>query len=305
MALGARTPPSVPGVPPAALADGRVTAKAWLLALVEAAPLDAAALVPAGRVAQEGPALCAAVLEAVGADAALVRLCPDGDRHDIAAGAGTLAGARSAAPAVTAVGLLRSATWTLLTGELAPLDAAATAALAERLAHVTDVVAAAAAEPAAAAAPTRRLAAVPAVGERPWVRAAARLAARPGESPAAFALLALEAEDAERLLAADPDGTGAALTRLQDAIRDALPSAHTLIPERPWRMWVLAPGAHRREARTLGERLAAAALGDGAEPLAVRVGVAACPEDGTDPRALADQAQEGVVAARAAGRRLG
>jgi hypothetical protein len=30
----------------------------------------------------------------------------------------------------------------------------------------------------------------------------------------------------------------------------------------------------------------------------LRVGVAACPEDGTDPRALADRAAEGVRAAR-------
>ena len=256
---------------------------------------------PAGRVAQEGPALCAAVLEAVGSDPGLARLRPGGDRCALAAGAGALAGARSAAATVAAIGLLRATAWTLLREALGPLDGQATAALAERLAHVADLVAATAVEPAPAAAPARRLAAVPGAGERPWVRAAARLAARPGDSPAAFALLALEADDAERLFAADPDGIGAALARLQDAVRDALPSAHTLIPERPWRMWVLAPGAHRPEARTLGERLAAAARGGAGEPLAVRVGVAACPEDGTDPRALADRAEEGVVAARGSG----
>src|SRR6187200_1104095 len=88
-----RRPPPVPGVPPAALADGRAVAKAWLLALLENVPLEAAATVPAGRLAQDGPALCEAVLGAVGADGALDKLEPDGDRHGVAAQAGALAGA--------------------------------------------------------------------------------------------------------------------------------------------------------------------------------------------------------------------
>jgi hypothetical protein len=285
-------PAPVAGVPPAALADGRATAKAWLLALVDAAPLDAVATVPAGRVAQEGPALCAALLEAVGDDAAVARLEPGGDRHALAAGAATLAGARSPADAVAAVGLLRAMAWRTLGEALGPLDARGTATLAERLAHVADRVAAAAVEPPPAAVFAPRLAAVPDAEERPWVRAAARIAARPGDSPAPFALLALETE-------------GTAVGNLEASVRGALPSAHILIPESPRRIWVLAPGARRREACVLGERLAtAAAAGEGSEPLAVRVGVAACPDDGTDPGALAVQAEQGVAAARAAGRRL-
>jgi hypothetical protein len=272
-------PPPVPGVPPAALADGRTVAKAWLLALLEQAPLEAAAGVPAGRLAQEGPALCEAVLDAVGADAALDGLGPDGERHAFAAQAGVLAGARGPTDAVAAVGLLRVVAWRELRAALGPLDADATAALAERLAHVAERVAAAAAEPGAAAAP--RLVAVPDADDRPWVRAAARIAARPGEAPAAFALLALE------LGAGAPE-----LAAAEARVRAALPSAHMLIRERPGRLWILAPGASGAQAVALGERLAAVA----GEPAVVRVGVASCPEDGREPGVLAARAEAALGA---------
>jgi len=281
-------PPAVAGVPPATLADGRATAKAWLLALVVEAPLDAVGALPAGRLAQEGPELCAAVLEAVGADGALARLEPGGDRERLAAKAGALAGARHPTAAVAAVGLLRAVAWRQLRDALGPLDGQATAALAERLAVVCERVAAAAVDPAPGAR-TPCLVAVPEPGDRPWVRAAARIAARPGDSTAAFALLVLEAD------------AGASLIPAEAAVREALPSAHTLIHEAPDRVWVLAPGAHRSTALALGERLASAAVaaaGAAGDALSLRVAVAACPEDGTDPRALADRAAEGVRAAR-------
>src|SRR5438046_32073 len=66
---GARVPRAVAGVPPPVLADGEAVAKAWLLELVAAAPLERAATVPVAALAARGPALCAALLEAVGSAA--------------------------------------------------------------------------------------------------------------------------------------------------------------------------------------------------------------------------------------------
>jgi GGDEF domain-containing protein len=139
--FGARQPPPVADVPPAALADGQAPAKGWLLQLIAARPLHDAPAVPTAELAREAPALCAAVLRAVGSEVQLPRLRPGGDLAALAAGAGPMGGAGSAAAAVAAVGHLRAALWEALLATMAPLDTATTAALAERLAFVCDVVA--------------------------------------------------------------------------------------------------------------------------------------------------------------------
>jgi hypothetical protein len=71
--------------------------------------------------------------------------------------------------------------------------------------------------------------AVPEPGDRPWVRAAARIAARPGDSTAAFALLVREAD------------AGASLMPAEAAVREALPSVRTLIQKAPDRVWSSRP----------------------------------------------------------------
>jgi GGDEF domain-containing protein len=174
--FGARRPHPVADVPPAALADGQAPAKGWLLALVSARPLrDAPALhVPA--LARDAPALCAAVLRAVGSEAELRRLQSGGDLAGLAARAGELAGAGGPAGAVAAVAALRGALWEALTTTMAPLDGPTTAALAERLAFVCDAVAAAT---LGAVAPAGASASRGAVGS-PGVVASRGAAASPG-----------------------------------------------------------------------------------------------------------------------------
>src|SRR5439155_764848 len=54
-------------------------AKGWLLELVAAGPLDAAAALPFAELAREGPALCAAVARGLRDDAELARLAPGPD----------------------------------------------------------------------------------------------------------------------------------------------------------------------------------------------------------------------------------
>jgi GGDEF domain-containing protein len=311
-------PAPVADVPPTALADGLAPAKGWLLALMAERELRDAPAVPVAELARDAPKLCAAILRAVGSDAAL-------DLPPLAARAGAMAGAGSPATAVAAVGLLRAALWESLRATMPPLDAATTAALAERLAWVCDLVAAAtvsaprgaerdvpglrlrdtrgrpawggegggrhaaAAEGAAAAAP-----------DTDWRAAAARLLA----DGRGFALLAVEVDDVARLLAADAHGAAAALARAQDAVRSELRPGDVLGREGDGRMWIVAAELGSSGGRALAERLAdavaAAATLQGA-PLAISAGIAAAPADGTDPDDLAARADEALFAARAAG----
>jgi GGDEF domain-containing protein len=317
-------PAPVADVPPAALADGVAPAKGWLLALIAARELQDAPAVPTAELARDAPKLCAAILRAVGSDADL-------DLSPLAARAGAMAGAGSPASAVAAVGLLRGALWGALRATMGPLDAATTAALAERLAWACDLVAAAAVsaphgaereapgfrvrdarsrsasaaegparDAAAAAEGTARDAAAAPALDADWHAAAARFLAdgRP------FALLALEIDDAARLLAADPEAGAAALARTQDAVQHELRPGDVLGREDDGRMWVVAAELGSTGGRALAERLAdavvAAATVRGA-PLAMSIGLAAAPADGTDVDALAAHADEALFAARAAG----
>src|SRR4051794_158743 len=107
----ARPPRAVAGVPPPTLADGAAIAKAWLLTLLADADLADTPGVPVADLAARGPTLCAAMLEAGGADTALDRLGPGGEGAALAAGAGALAGAHEPAAAARAVAALRRALW--------------------------------------------------------------------------------------------------------------------------------------------------------------------------------------------------
>ncbi|ADB53098.1 GGDEF domain-containing protein [Conexibacter woesei] len=133
-------------------------AKGWLLLLLERAPLDAVGAIPAAALAAEGPALCNAVVRALGSDVELDRLRPDGDLAALAGRIGPLAGAGpgDAAATVAAVDALRACIWAAALDTPASADAATVRALADRLGEVTAVVtgtAVATAVPAVAAAP--------------------------------------------------------------------------------------------------------------------------------------------------------
>ena len=291
-------PAPVADVPPAAIADGVAPAKGWLLALVAARDLHDAPAIPTAELARDAPKLCAAILRAVGSDAAL-------DLPPLAARAGSMAGAGSPASAVAAVGLLRGALWEALRAALPPLDAATTAALAERLAWVCDRVA------------------VATVGARLAERDAAGFRVRDAREPApadwraasdrfiaegrAFALLAVEVDDADRLLAAGGEAARAALDCAHEAVRAELRPDDVLGCEEDGRTWVLAADLGASGGRALAERLADAVAGAAslhAAPLSASIGIAAWPSDGSDLAALEARADEAVFAARAAGVRI-
>jgi GGDEF domain-containing protein len=325
--FGAGRPRPVADVPPPALADGHAPAQRWLLRLIAARPLHDVSAIPTAELAREGPGLCAAVLRAVGSEPELPRLQPDGDLAALAARAGALAGAGSASAAVAAVGQLRAALGEALVATMAPLDATTTAALAERIAFVCDVVAVAAvgavgrrAEPAGfrvhdarehgaigaeAARASAPAAAERAVAESPagvdW-RIAAERHVREGR---AFALLALEVDDAPRLLAAHvEDGAAGAFARVEEAVRAELRPGDAIACEDDGRLLIVAVELGATGGRALAERLADAVAGAATlrgAPLSASIGLATSPEDGTDPAALAVRADEALFAARAAG----
>jgi GGDEF domain-containing protein len=303
-------PAPVADVPPPAIADGIAPAKGWLLALIAARELQDAAAVPTAELARDAPKLCAAILRTVGSDAEL-------ELPPLAARAGAMAGAGSPASAVAAVGLLRGAVWEALRATMPPLDAATTAALAERLAWVCDLVAA-----AAVSAPRSGERQRAALGVRDGSRRGTEGVARDMAAAAAldadwravagrlladgrgFALLALEIDDVARLLAADPEAAASALALAQDAVRDELRPGDVLGREGDGRMWVVAAELGSSGGRALAERLAdavAAAAAPKGAPLSVSIGIAAAPADGTDADALAVHADEALFAARAAG----
>jgi len=114
-------------------------AKGWLLTLLERAPLDAVAAIPAADLASEGPAVCAALARALGSERDLDRLRPTGDLAALVQRIPALSGAHDAADTLAAIDALRACLWT------AAVDARGTrtddlAPLAERLAEVALVV---------------------------------------------------------------------------------------------------------------------------------------------------------------------
>jgi GGDEF domain-containing protein len=279
-----RRPHPVADVPPSALADGEATAKGWLLALIDARPLRDAPALPTADFAAGAPALCAAILRAVGSDAGLAGLEP------LAARAGALAGAGGAGGTVAAIGLLRGALWEALTQTMM-LDAPTTAALADRLGFVCDAVAVAALGGGEVRVHDAR-------GD--WRATAERHVA----GGRAFALVAIEADDAARLRAADGDGAAAALAGVEEAVRGELRPGDILGREEDGRLWVVAAELNASGGRALAERLADAVATVAplrGAPLTVSMGIASSPADGTDVGTLAAHADQALYAARASG----
>jgi len=118
-------------------------AKGWLLALVEDAPLDAAAAILAGDVARDGPRICDAVVRALGEDADLRRLEREGVLEPLASRAGELAAADSPEAGAQAVDALTEVIWAALRDELSRADEDLLVDAAERLALVARLVRAA------------------------------------------------------------------------------------------------------------------------------------------------------------------
>lgn len=276
-----RVPRPVAGLPQI---DPQELAKAWLLGLLDARELARAADVPVAQLAAAGPAVAAALLDALASDAALDGL-PDAGAH-----VGALAGAGDAAEALAAVEALRAAAAAALRAAR-PADAVLADAL-DRLAYAAHVLAGVAVG-ACTGAPEPE---IHAHDHRDTPAAVlGRALERHAEDGEPFALLVGEVADLERWAAAAPDAIAAAAA----AVAAALRPGDRLVPEEPGRWWIVAPGTDDAAAREL-----AAALADAAEhagPAGVAFGIAGCPHDGVDAEALGAHADEALLRARAAG----
>ena len=120
-----------------------------------------------------------------------------------------------------------------------------------------------------------------------------------------FAILLVELNGLEALTAAGDDAIEA-IEAAERALEDLVRPGDAIRREGPGRLWLTLPGAGPAGARALALRAAAAverAAGHRGAPLTASVGLAVCPPDGTDPDELAEVAETGLFAARAAGAR--
>jgi hypothetical protein len=144
-------------------------------------------------------------------------------------------------------------------------------------------------------------------GPTAWIKSIGAQLQRFERDRLPFAVLLVEIVELEQLRAQESPEE---LLRLTGALEQLLTSAlgtwsGSLTRERPGRCWVLAPGTDRAGAERLAElvtRAVAASAGHRGLPLAVAVGTAVCPEDGTEGAALAAHADLGLYAARFATR---
>jgi hypothetical protein len=294
-----RAPRPVAGLP---AIDPTELAKAWLLELIAAEPLEQAAAVRVAEFAREAPVLCAALLAAVADDSALAALAappatagvpePQATPAVLAARAGALGGADDAAGVLAVVEALRATAGRALravTDDATALDAN------DRLAYVTTRIAQAAlATLSHAVAPPEPY---EARDQRAtdWPHAIARALDRYAQDGETFVLLAGEVVDRERWEAADPE----AIERAAAAVTAHLRPGDRLIAEYPGRWWLIAPDTDAATARQLATGLADAA--EQAGRAGVAFGLAACPHDGVDAEALVAHADEALFRARAAG----
>jgi GGDEF domain-containing protein len=304
-------------------------AKGWLLALLEQAPLAQTPAILVADVARYGPALCAAVINALADDTALEGLERGGVLEPLAARTGELAGASSAEATAAAVDALHAVIWQAIRDALPRPDPDQIAELAERLGAVIDLVRAAAlhepepeareregagVEPVAAAPEGEFIAGRPARGAGPepaidhkalWIGAFEEELAGARRTGAHLSLLLAELEDADRLLAVEAPGEASAtFGRFAQALRDAVRRQDILVSESESRAWVIARDTARSGAEALADRIASAVSSAppwrGA-PLSATIGVAVLGEDGDGAESLIEVAEEARFAAAASG----
>lgn len=147
-----------------------------------------------------------------------------------------------------------------------------------------------------------------------WISTLERHVDRAQREGGGLALLRVELVDGERLAAmaaTEPAVAGedrVPYGRLAQAIRRAIRRQDLVASDRQGRAWVIAPAVGRAGAIALAER-----IGAGVEhgehwrgaPLAATIGFAVYGEDGRDAGTLIERAEEAMLAASAAGVRIG
>jgi GGDEF domain-containing protein len=142
-----------------------------------------------------------------------------------------------------------------------------------------------------------------------WIETLERHVDQAQREGGGLALLRVELVDAERIEASTPEAErGVPYGRLAQAVRKAIRRQDLVASDHHGRAWVIAPAVGRAGAIALAERIAAGVEGGepwhGA-PLAATIGFAIYGEDGRDAPELIERAEEAMLAASAAGVRVG
>ena len=261
-------------------------AKGWLLAVLEEEPLERAGSVLGTELGQEGPALCEAVLRALVSDEDLTRLETGGPLQELATRAGELTGAQGPEAVSRSVEALRAVLWRALREELTDPDPDQLYELAERLSSTTELL--------RGAAFRRGGAPVAPADDGTWVATLENEIANARRTRSALSLLVVELDDADRVVASETP----------EAVRGAMRPQDVLADEAPTRAWIIMRKADGKEARSRASQIATA-VGEAkpwrGAPLRVSTGISVLREDGYDPDALIDAAEQARFGAEASG----
>jgi GGDEF domain-containing protein len=145
-------------------------------------------------------------------------------------------------------------------------------------------------------------------GPSAWVSSVGRLLERHAHDGLPFAVLLVEIVDVARLERSEtPHDLHGLVAQVESALGRGMRSSDELSRETLGRYWLVAPETNGTGARMLAERLARLVRTSATHrgvPLEVAIGIAVCPEDGTEAPALAARADLGVYSARATGRSI-
>ncbi len=323
-----RRPRPVADAPVAPFARGTGLAKAWVLELLRAAPLEDAGHIATSALSRDAPALCAAICRAIGDDAALDALSHGGSDARLAARVVHLAAADDGPGAVVrSVDLLRSVIWESLRAEVPRGADALLADLADRLSFVCGVIAVAAldaqpgvdgpARPPAGIEPLRAADVEPegvvALHDvrgrhdlsQGWQSTIERRLERHERDGGPFSVVLAEIDDFATLLEAHTaEELAVAVQAVERALVDALAPGDVLAREEAGRYWLTLSDVDAAGARDVAVGIATSVQATVAlrgAGLAVSSGVAVCPQDGTVLEQLEARADERLFLARASG----
>ncbi len=145
-------------------------------------------------------------------------------------------------------------------------------------------------------------------GPSAWVSSVGRLLARHAEDGLPFAVLLVEIVDVAHLERSEtPHDLHGLVAKVEAAVGEGMRSSDHLSRETLGRYWLVAPETNGTGARMLAERLARLVRTSASHrgvPMEVAIGIAVCPDDGTEAPALAARADLGVYSARATGRSI-
>jgi GGDEF domain-containing protein len=145
-------------------------------------------------------------------------------------------------------------------------------------------------------------------GPSAWVSSVGRLLSRHAEDGLPFAVLLVEIVDVARLERSEtPHDLHGLVAKVESALGRGMRATDSLSRETIGRYWLVAPETNGTGARMLAERLARLVRTSASHrgvPMEVAIGIAVCPDDGTEAPALAARADLGVYSARATGRSI-